>query len=246
MKKLVYIAGPMRGCVHYNFESFDFTADQIRRQGYNVISPADMDRAAGFDGLACPNDTDWTKIPDDFDMQAACKRDAQAVMDCDMVYLLTGWETSKGAQAEVSLAIWLGKDISYPDEIAAKSPTMPQEEVRIVDPVTGGAKGSKPARFDLIPPDALWEVAEVYGAGCNGKYEPRNWEKGYAWGLSFASLNRHIKLFEMGERIDNGTPDNPGTGKHHMACAVFHALALLAFDLRGIGTDDRPKITRRA
>ena len=37
-------------------------------------------------------------------------------------------------------------------------------EVRVTDPETGGQKGQKPARFDLIPP-AIWEVAELYGKG---------------------------------------------------------------------------------
>ena len=38
-------------------------------------------------------------------------------------------------------------------------------EVRIVDPTTGGEKGQKDARFDLIPQEAIWMLAEAYGRG---------------------------------------------------------------------------------
>lgn len=105
------------------------------------------------------------------------------------------------------------------------------EEVRITDPSTGGQKGSKLARFDLIPQDALWEVAEVYGRGAQ-KYADRNWEKGYKWGLSVAAMLRHLSLRLRGEVYDQET------GARHMAQVVWHGLALLTFELRGLGTDD--------
>lgn len=95
-------------------------------------------------------------------------------------------------------------------------------ERRMVDPRTGGEKGSKPARFDLIPPDALWKVAEVFGRGTD-KYPARNWERGYAWSLSFAALQRHAWQFWGGEDVD------PESGLPHMAHVAWHALALLRF-----------------
>ena len=104
-------------------------------------------------------------------------------------------------------------------------------ETRITDPVTGGQKGSKLARFDLIPMDALWEVAEVFGRGA-AKYADRNWEKGYKWGLSVAALQRHLALRLGGEVYDNET------GCRHLGQVVWHALVLLTFELRSLGTDD--------
>ena len=105
------------------------------------------------------------------------------------------------------------------------------DEIRIVDPVTGGAKGSKLARFDLIPPEAEWALAEVYGEGCK-KYEDRNWEKGYKWGLSVAALRRHLNRWLEGESRD------PETGCHHLMQVAWHAFTLFTFELRGLGTDD--------
>lgn len=106
------------------------------------------------------------------------------------------------------------------------------KEVRITDPNTGGQKGSKPERYDLIPSSALDEVARVYGFGAN-KYDIHNWAKGYDWGLSIAALERHISAFKQGENID------PESGLHHLAHAVFHCLTLIVFIQQGLGTDSR-------
>jgi Domain of unknown function (DUF5664) len=105
------------------------------------------------------------------------------------------------------------------------------EEIRIVDPTTGGEKGSKLARFDLIPSAALWELAEVYGRGSR-KYADRNWERGYSWGLSVAALQRHLHTWLQGESLD------PETGCHHLMQVAWHAVALFIFELRNLGTDD--------
>lgn len=110
-------------------------------------------------------------------------------------------------------------------------PTNPRQEVRITDSITGGEKGSKLARFDLIPPEAHWELAEVYGRG-SLKYADRNWEKGYKWGLSVAALERHLNLWKRGESRD------PETGCHHLSQVAWHAFTLLTYELRGLGTDD--------
>ena len=106
-------------------------------------------------------------------------------------------------------------------------------EIRIKDPDTGGEKGSKPQRMDLLPWDTLMKVSEHYAYGAT-KYEDRNWERGYAWHLSFSALQRHLAAFWQGEDIDEDT------GSHHMAAACFHALALFTYVERGLGTDDRP------
>ena len=112
------------------------------------------------------------------------------------------------------------------------------EEI-VTDPFTGGMKGSKRARFDLLPFDALWKAAEHFSAG-GKKYEDRNWERGYNWSLSFAALHRHLSLWWNGEDVEPLT--EAGEIVHHLDAVVFHALALRAFTLRQIGTDDRPEV----
>ncbi len=105
-------------------------------------------------------------------------------------------------------------------------------EVRITDPVTGGQKGSKPERFDLVPWDAMEEVARVYGFGAT-KYEDHNWLRGYKWSLSIASAFRHLVAMVLGQDRD------PESGCLHTAHLAWHALTLTTFILRKLGTDDR-------
>jgi hypothetical protein len=105
-------------------------------------------------------------------------------------------------------------------------------EVRVSDPKTGGQKGMKIAAYDLVPPDAMEEVAKVFGWGIL-KYADRNWEKGYKWGLSYAAMERHMKAFWRREEFD------PQSGLRHMAHSVWHGLVLLTFAMRKIGTDSR-------
>lgn len=106
-------------------------------------------------------------------------------------------------------------------------------EVRVTNADTGGQKGRKRARFDLLPADALRQVAEHYGIGAE-KYEDRNWERGYEWSLSFGAMMRHAWAWWAGEDYD------PETGSHHLAAVVFHALAGLTFMDTHPELDDRP------
>src|SRR6266850_5329226 len=105
-------------------------------------------------------------------------------------------------------------------------------ETIIIDTKTGGAKGQKPERFDLIPMAALEEVARVYGMGAK-KYDDYNWLKGYKWSLSFGAMLRHISLWMMGQSTDKES------GLHHLAHAAWHCLTLMSFELYQLGSDDR-------
>jgi len=112
------------------------------------------------------------------------------------------------------------------------------EEIRVTNEKTGGQKGSKLARYDLLPAGPLKQVAEHYGRGAN-KYSDRNWELGYDWNLSFAAMQRHAWQFWNGEDIDEET------GGPHLAAVVFHAFALLEFMNTHPELDNRPKVQSR-
>lgn len=113
----------------------------------------------------------------------------------------------------------------------------PGGEVRKVSS-TGGEKGQKEARYDLLPGKSLELLARLYGRGA-GKYEDRNWERGYDWSLSFAALQRHIWQFWNGEDLDEEM------GMPHVACAIFHAFALLEFMDEHPEFDDRPSTLKQ-
>lgn len=105
-----------------------------------------------------------------------------------------------------------------------------------VDPRPGGGvkhdQGKDP--WDLLPWDAVRAIVKVLQFGAT-KYAPRNWEKGMKWSRPFSALIRHLTSWWEGERKD------PETGYSHLwhagCCIVF----LIAYEIRGIGEDDRPQ-----
>jgi hypothetical protein len=104
-------------------------------------------------------------------------------------------------------------------------------EVRTVSS-TGGEKGVKPERHDLVPVEALAEVARVYGAGAE-KYSAHNWRRGYEWSKSYAAAQRHLQAFWSGEDRD------PEMGTLHLGNAIFHLMALIVFVDEQRQFDDR-------
>ena len=110
------------------------------------------------------------------------------------------------------------------------------QELRMMDPETGGQKGQKLRRYDLLPVTALDAAAEHFGRGA-AKYEDRNWERGYNWSLSYGALLRHLTAWWNGEDMD---PDPEMAGSHHLDAVLFHAMVLRTFATRNTDKDDRP------
>jgi hypothetical protein len=96
------------------------------------------------------------------------------------------------------------------------------EQQTISESSTGGLKQVKLERFDLIPIDALTQLARHYGEGAK-KYDNNQWRKGYEWSKSYAALMRHATQFWEGEDFDEET------GSNHMAAVAWHAFTLLTF-----------------
>lgn len=223
----VYLAGPMSGIPEHNFPAFRDAAGDLRERGYEVESPVEMDEAEGFESATAANvpagSGQWAHF---------LLRDLEVIAkpDVDAVVVLPGWEKSSGADHETRWAMSLGKPIlSYPTLHPVS-----EGEVRIVNPETGGAKGRKAERMDLLPWDALRrDIAPHYAVGAE-KYDDHNWRRGYAWSLSFGAMMRHAAQFWAGEDMD------PETHTPHMAAVVFHALALLVFMREHPTLDDRP------
>lgn len=107
------------------------------------------------------------------------------------------------------------------------------QEIRSVSS-TGAEKGVKDARFDLLPIDALTQVAEHYGFGAR-KYADNQYRAGYEWSKSYAALQRHATQFWGGEDFDEET------GSNHMAAVAWHALTLMTFYKEHPEFDDRFK-----
>lgn len=174
------------------------------------------------------------------------------VGDAEAVVLTPGWEHSRAAVTIKMVAETSGIPVQYyhPDQmhgdrlqdvvvlnekIGGLGKPGRAGEVRVVNLATGGEKGRKPARFELIPPRALEQVAVVYGVGAD-KYEDRNWERGVDWSLMFGAMMRHMWLWWAGET------DDVESGLNHLAHAAFHVLGLMQLTETHPGLDDRPKL----
>jgi hypothetical protein len=95
------------------------------------------------------------------------------------------------------------------------------KEVRTTS-ATGGQKGVKLERMDLIPVEPLLELARVYGKGAE-KYDDNNYRRGYEWSKSYGALLRHITAFWAGEDND------PEFGTSHLMHAAWHCFTLFTF-----------------
>jgi hypothetical protein len=238
----VYVAGPMRGIPLYNFPAFDAAAAFYRSQGLTVLSPAELDREHGIDPTTLPTGHDWSVEPPGTTFGELISRDLAVLPRCRSISLLDRWTGSEGARMELSRALELGlevrdaaRDMEQHYRLLENASPMTSKEVRTTDPTTGGQKGAKLARYDLVPEKALWKLAELYGAGAT-KYAAHNWRLGYDWSKSIAAIGRHTALFKEGQDID---PDPLLQGAPHMACVAFHAFALLVFMDEHREKDDR-------
>lgn len=109
------------------------------------------------------------------------------------------------------------------------------KEVRTVSS-SGGEKGSKGERFDLIPVEPLAALSSHYGIG-SLKYDDDNWRKGYDWKYSYAALQRHANAWWGGEEWTVEVFVNRETGEeiqvtiNHMVAVAWHAFALYWFSI---------------
>ena len=93
-------------------------------------------------------------------------------------------------------------------------------------------------RYDLAPFDAIDEIVKVLNFGAK-KYADRNWEKGMNWSRPYGALLRHMSAWFM-SKVTSKSDKDEETGLSHLAHAGCCVLFLLAYELRGVGQDDRP------
>lgn len=90
----IYVSGPMSGLPNNNVPAFDAAAAKLRKKGYQVINPAELD-----DGEPCKT---W---------EDCLRRDLRALTKCHGVATLPRWKKSRGANLEVAVAKALSFEI---------------------------------------------------------------------------------------------------------------------------------------
>lgn len=114
----LYIAGPMQGYEDFNFASFDAAEDFFKDSMMfdRIGNPANWDREEYGTGSNLSSDGDILQYAKDFGfcMRTALKKDLSWIATyATHIYMLKGWELSKGAKAEHALAVALGLEIMY-------------------------------------------------------------------------------------------------------------------------------------
>ena len=245
-RKRIYIAGPMSGYEFFNFPAFDEAKRVLEAGGaWDIVSPADIDREYGFDPSFMPVDSDWHEVPPAAGTRSdIIRRDIDALLECDAVYMLPGWRKSTGARAEFTLAVWKGLqlfgdiehcnvekqiEIDPPKQSAEHKDTNPKDSVGCTKPP-----------LHCIPAHVLFEVGMGMFEG-GWKYREANYRViGVRASIYYDAAMRHLIAWWEGEDID------PASKIHHiskvMSClAVLRDCQMQAENGSGVSyKDDRP------
>lgn len=95
----IYIAGPMTGCVDFNYPKFNAFAAALRKIGWIVKNPVEIAEAYGTAGEIASS----PKLLD-----RVLEAELKVVRNCSAIYLLRGWERSNGARVELAAALASG------------------------------------------------------------------------------------------------------------------------------------------
>ena len=90
----IYLSGPMTGCKDRNYPLFHRMAKELREAGFDVVSPAEN---RGYE----VSEVNFMK------------NSIRLLLHCNAIYMLRGWEDSKGATLEHEIAKDLGYQIIY-------------------------------------------------------------------------------------------------------------------------------------
>ena len=96
--KTIYISGPITSNKEHYRECFDAAKEFLQSKGYDVIDPSTDDyteavKEAGIEDIWSPEAWLWY-----------LQRDMTVVSNCDGIYMLNGWEQSKGGIVEKIVA----------------------------------------------------------------------------------------------------------------------------------------------
>lgn len=116
----VYLAGPMRGYKDFNFPAFFEAAEKLRKEGHSVFNPAERDtKEWGSERLKSATGSETEVAANlgktSLEMARECfLADTNYICTtADAIYLLPGWEKSKGANAEKALCEAIGLKVAF-------------------------------------------------------------------------------------------------------------------------------------
>ena len=97
----IYISGQISNLEKSDYmERFAKAEKELTEQGYSVVNPANVN-------AQLPEDTNY----EEYMKMSFCMLDM-----CDAIYMLNGWEESRGANREYGYAIAKGKEVIFESE----------------------------------------------------------------------------------------------------------------------------------
>ncbi|WP_140918204.1 DUF4406 domain-containing protein [Limnobaculum xujianqingii] len=100
-KPVVFISGPMTGIANFNRTTFNSLAEVLEEQGFVVLNPA--------------------VLPDGLAHEQYMKITLAMLEEADVMFLLDGWDNSKGAKQEFIKAKRLELLFMYESNVALKA-----------------------------------------------------------------------------------------------------------------------------
>ena len=88
----LYVSGPVTGMPELNRPAFERAASQLHR------------------ALECAVEIPHDTVPSDADWQTAMRLSVSAMVRCDGVAMLPGWQSSAGARLEQAVAVAVGME----------------------------------------------------------------------------------------------------------------------------------------
>lgn len=89
----VYLSGPMSGLPDSNFPAFRWWAAKLRADGFEVVSPAEIQEAGTW--------------------ELCLRADLRELCTCEAIAMMPGWENSRGAHLELHVAHRLGMKVMH-------------------------------------------------------------------------------------------------------------------------------------
>lgn len=143
-----YVAGPMTGLPDLNFPAFHARAAELRALGHEVINPAEINPDKSMSWREC------------------MRTDIAALVFCDAIDLLPGWQASDGATLEHHIADRLGLKVNF---APGATPDLPMYRKAVFDNLLGAIRLTLAENAHLADGDdctlkRLVEVLKMVGA----------------------------------------------------------------------------------
>ena len=143
----VYLSGPMTGLPDFNRPAFHAAAAALREQGHVVINPAEVDLGP---------DATWVDY-----MRVHLAEIARRVTQ---VFVLPGWESSRGAQLEVHVARSLGLPV-----VPVPAPVDP--DAAVIEAIITAYRRSPECSTDAVFGEAMLDHLRAQGFDVTARAE---------------------------------------------------------------------------